>query len=712
MSLTHAQQALKQYFGYDTFRPMQREIVQSILEGKDVLVLMPTGGGKSICYQIPALVLEGVCVVVSPLIALMKDQVEGLLANGVPAAFLNSSQTAPEQHEVEQRVLAGQVKLLYVSPEKLLTRSFFSFMQTVRPSLVAIDEAHCISAWGHDFRPEYTQLKHLKQQFPQTPVVALTATADKATRKDIITQLDLADPEVFVASFDRPNLSLTVVPGQKRLQQIVAFIQKRPGQSGIVYCLSRREAESVAARLNEHGIPAGYYHAGMPDRERALAQEAFIKDAKPIICATVAFGMGIDKSNVRWIIHHNLPKNIESYYQEIGRAGRDGLPSDTLLMYSYADYLKLQGFVEESGQMELQQAKLDRMKQFAESSICRRRMLLSYFGEHLDRDCGNCDICLNPPKRFDGTEIAQKALSAVARMRERVGVGMLIDVLRGSGRKEVFELGYNEIKTYGAGRDISYLDWQLLVWQLLNLGLLEVAYDEGHVLKLTEASREVLFGKRQVELIKPSEAEQHAQRAQEQAKPKAEKELLEEALFQRLRELRKTLADRLGLPPYLIFNDATLQEMAREMPVQEREMKAISGVGQKKYEQFGEEFAAAILDFATEQAKNGAKVPRATYLLTYDLYLQGLDVEGIAQTRQLASTTIEGHIAQLYEQGFNVDIYRFISAKELELVGAGLRQIGHSNSLKPLFEHLGEAIDYGKLRLGTAYWRKQEGVTA
>ncbi len=708
-TMDDAKQALKKFFGYDSFRPMQSEIIETVLGGKDALVLMPTGGGKSICFQVPAIISEGTCIVVSPLIALMKDQVEGLRANGVPAAFINSSLSFSEQQEIESQVLEGNIKLLYVSPEKLLSQGFFNFMQVMQLSLIAIDEAHCISAWGHDFRPEYTQLKHLKAQFPQVPIIALTATADKTTRKDIISQLQLPEPEQFVASFDRPNIKLTVAPGQQRFKQLLKFVQDHPKDSGIIYCLSRRETERVAEKLQEKGINAGYYHAGLTPKQRSKMQEDFIKDKIPIMSATVAFGMGIDKSNVRWVVHYNMPKNLEGYYQEIGRAGRDGLNSDALLMYSYGDYMTLQGFVEESGQAELQQAKLDRMKQFAESSICRRRMLLSYFGEQMNEDCGNCDVCLNPPKRFDGTVLAQKALSAIARLKERVGIGLLIDVLRGSSRKEIMENGYHQIKTYGAGRDLSYFDWQQLVWQLLNLGLLEVAYDEGHALKLTEGSKEVLFNGRKVELIRPADAQAHAHQKQVQSKPKSEKEELEETLFQELRELRKQVADDQGIPPYLVFNDATLKEMAKEMPVTLEAILKVSGVGQKKAEQFGLIFIEAIISFIVEQVKGGKKVKGSTYLLTYELYQNGYSLEDISRTREIGLTTVESHLSYLYEKGFNIDIYSFITEKELDEIGTALRKLGYPKSLKEVFEYLEERMSYGKIKLGTAYWNKKEG---
>ena len=456
MNQENAQTALKKYFGYDTFRPMQAEIIQSVYDKKDALILMPTGGGKSICFQIPAITMEGMGVVVSPLISLMKDQVESLRANGIKAAFLNSSLGISEQRAVEDAIFNQQIDLIYVSPEKIVSPNFLSLLKRVEIALFAIDEAHCISAWGHDFRPEYTRLKFIKKQFPDTPVIALTATADKATRKDIARQLDLENPAIYVASFDRPNLSLAVRPGQKRFEQIIEFIKKRPNQPGIIYCLSRKSTENIARKLQGKGLKANFYHAGMPDFQRSEVQEDFINDAIDIVCATIAFGMGIDKSNVRWVIHYNLPKNIESFYQEIGRSGRDGTAASTLLFYSYADVMNLREILtnNDSTQRDLKLAKLERMQQYAESLSCRRKILLNYFSEPFNKNCGNCDICKNPPQYFDGTVIAQKALSAVFRLKEKVGSSMLIDVLRGSSRKDLLERGYQHIKTYAVGREV------------------------------------------------------------------------------------------------------------------------------------------------------------------------------------------------------------------------------------------------------------------
>jgi ATP-dependent DNA helicase RecQ len=599
MDLTNAQPALKKYFGYDHFRPMQAEIISKVYEGRDTLVLMPTGGGKSICYQIPAVTMPGMAIVVSPLISLMKDQVEGLRANGIRAAYLNSSLDDLGQRLVEEEAMQGKLDLLYVSPEKLVSQNFLPLLKSARPCLFAIDEAHCISAWGHDFRPEYTQMRFLKREFPLTPIIALTATADKLTRRDIARQLQLDQPEVFIASFDRPNLSLEVRPGQRRLEQILAFLKQRPKQPGIIYCLSRRSTEELAEKLQAKGIAASFYHAGMDADERAAVQEDFINDRQQIICATVAFGMGIDKSNVRWVIHYNLPKNIESYYQEIGRAGRDGAQADTLLFYSYQDTMVLRDILQknESEMIDLKLAKLERMQQYAEAVGCRRRILLSYFGEDAKEDCGNCDVCKNPPSAFDGTVIAQKALSAIHRLRQQVGMTTLIDVLRGSGKKEIYERGYHQIKTYGAGRDIPLLEWQHYLLQLLNLGYVEIAHEQHGALQLTPASQRLLFNGEKVQLVRFATIRERQQTERTQAKQSAKPERVRDALFEKLRLLRLELARERGLPPYIVFSDATLEEMAAARPANDEEMKHISGVGERKLHLYGSYFIEAIAKY-------------------------------------------------------------------------------------------------------------------
>ncbi|WP_114779292.1 DNA helicase RecQ [Botryobacter ruber] len=710
MEIREAREALKLYFGYDQFRPMQEDIVSNILKGKDVVVLMPTGGGKSICYQVPAVVKKGICVVVSPLIALMKDQVEALLVNGIPAAYINSSQGAEEQYKIENQCLDNQLKLLYVSPEKLLSAGFFAFLKRLNISLFAVDEAHCISAWGHDFRPEYTQLRALKQQFPQVPVVALTATADRLTQKDIQEQLHLQNPEVFVASFDRPNINLSVRPGRDRYNRIRDFLDKRQGQPGIIYCLSRKSTESLAGKLKKDGYSVTFYHAGMSPNQRAKAQEDFLRDNVQIVCATIAFGMGIDKSNVRWVIHYNLPKNIEGYYQEIGRAGRDGAKSDALLFYSYADVMSMRNMLSEGergqkSQLELQLVKLERMQQYAEAAICRRRILLQYFGETMEKPCGNCDICRNPPVTFDGTLLAQKALSAIARTQEQANMGLLVDVLRGSRNSQVLQAGFDKIKTYGAGRDISPMDWQRYLHQMINAGLIELAYDQNYTLKLTEQSRRVLFENRKVELVKFEEVRQTEEVPLVKARPK--KELIKDALFDKLRALRKRLADEQNVPPYVVFSDATLQEMAAERPTNRISMLAIGGVGAQKFDRYGEDFMNEIMHFITEEQDKGNKIKGATHLVTFEAYKQGFTPEQIAQQRNLNLATIYSHIAALYEQGYDIRIGNFLSKAEYQVIARAIEKMGPDAKLKDLFELLGEAYDYYKIRLSLAVYKKQ-----
>lgn len=705
MDITSAQTALKKYFGYDQFRPMQADIIGTILNKQDAVVLMPTGGGKSICYQIPSVILPGCSVVVSPLISLMKDQVEGLRANGIKASFLNSSLSSSEQREVEEEFYQSQIDLLYVSPEKLLSQEFFPLLKRADVNLFAIDEAHCISSWGHDFRPEYTRLGFLKEQFPGVPLIALTATADKITRKDIVDKLRLESPKLFVASFDRPNLSLEVRPGQKRLEQILAFLAQRPKDSGIIYCLSRKRTEEVAAKLNDRGFKAAYYHAGMSSGERDAVQEDFINDNTPIICATIAFGMGIDKSNVRWIIHYNLPKNIEGYYQEIGRAGRDGAKAATLLFYSYADVSLMQDIIEknESENAEVQLAKLERMQQYAESMACRRRILLNYFGEDLSENCGNCDICKNPPEYIDGTVIAQKALSAVYRLKEQVGVNMLINVLRASGRREILERGYDKIKTYGAGRDIPFVEWRDYTHQLINLGYLEVAHDQHNVLKLTPASQRVLFEKEPVQLVRMTTVKERLKAEKAKAKasaPKTRRQRTRDELFEELRQLRKRLSQERGIPPYLVFSDATLEEMSATRPMNDLEMQRVSGVGQRKLQLYGDVFQEAIRDYVR---RNSQHVSGATVLVTYDFYKEKLSIEEIARERNLSPATIYSHLEELLRNGYEIDIFRYISEEEAERIWKSSRYVEQPARLKDLYELMNKEIPYEKIRLALAY---------
>ena len=601
-------QTLKTYFGYDSFRPLQEDIIRHLMDRKDALVLMPTGGGKSICYQLPALLSEGTAVVVSPLISLMKDQVETLCANGIAAGALNSNNDETENASLRRACMEGKLKLLYISPEKLLAEANY-LLRDMHISLFAIDEAHCISQWGHDFRPEYTQMGILHQLFPQVPIIALTATADKITREDIIKQLHLNQPRIFISSFDRPNLSLTVKRGYQQKEKskaILDFIARHPGESGIIYCMSRSKTETVAQMLQKQGIKSAVYHAGLSSERRAEAQDDFINDRVQVVCATIAFGMGIDKSNVRWVIHYNLPKSIESFYQEIGRAGRDGMPSDTLLFYSLADLILLTKFATDSGQQSINLEKLQRMQQYAEADICRRRILLSYFGENTTCDCGNCDVCKNPPERFDGTIIVQKALSAIARSEQQIGTGILVDILRGNMSSEVTERGYHRLKTFGAGREVPVRDWHDYLLQMLQLGYFEIAYNENNHLKITQSGTDVLFGRARALLvtIRREEAVQ-ATKGRKRKATVPTKELPlglpnteSGELFEALRTLRKRLADQEALPAYIVLSDKVLHLLSASRPTTIEEFGNISGIGEYKKKKYGKEFVDLIRKYS------------------------------------------------------------------------------------------------------------------
>ncbi len=677
---------LKTHFGFDTFRPNQQEIIENVLAGKNTLAIMPTGGGKSLCFQLPALTLEGTAIVISPLIALMKDQVDALNANGISASYYNSSQVPEVQEEVLTNLMTGQLKLLYVAPESLWNLT--NYFSKTEISLIAVDEAHCISSWGHDFRPAYTQLSRLQDEFPKTPVIALTATADRATQDDIVKQLGIGSARRFVSSFDRPNLYLDVRPGQQRMQQVLKFLKNKETQSGIIYCLSRKSTEAIASKLVAKGYKAQAYHAGIEAEERSRIQDDFINDRAPIIVATIAFGMGIDKSNVRWVIHYNMPKNIEGYYQEIGRSGRDGLPAHGLMFYSFADVIMLRKFAQGTQTEEFQLAKLERMQQFAEALSCRRKALLNYFGEHMTQDCGNCDICKTPPQYIDGTIIAQKVCSGVARLKEQEAMGMLIDVLRGSHNAQVVEKGYQNLKTFGAAKDIPWKDLQQYVIQLLNQGVLEIWFHENGRLVLTPTAKKILFEGKKVrlaDLMQPEAVTIPKERTTKKRKD----------LFEKLRTLRTKLATEAGVPAYVIFSDASLEDMENKLPKTVADFAEISGVGRAKLEKYADVFLQVV---AKHQDAQENKV--ATHERSLQLFEKGLTVPEISKKRGISVNTVYGHFLKMHELGHKIDLSQFISTEEISAVQKAKLKLENPDGLKLYFDYFEEKMPYWKIKFG------------
>ena len=689
---------LEEVFGYKKFRPLQEEIINRTIAGKDSLVLMPTGGGKSMCFQIPALCLEGITIVVSPLISLMKDQVQALQANGVKASFFNSSLSPFEENTVIRNAISGNTRILYLSPEKLIAVKD-SWLKQLTISLVAIDEAHCVSMWGHDFRKEYTQLNSFRKSLAHVPFIALTATADKSTRVDIVEQLGLDNSELFISSFDRENISIDVrgnISKKDKLNQIVDFINSKPNESGIIYCLSRKNTEELSAYLNSCGIDSKCYHAGMDGLNRAQVQTDFINDSSKIIVATIAFGMGIDKSNVRWVIHSNLPKNLEGYYQEIGRAGRDGLPSETLLFYSMRDVVLYRQFAEDSANAEMQIDKLNRMLQFSQAKSCRRKILLSYFGEFLADNCNNCDACSNPPNNFEATIIAQKALSVTARMQEKEPLVMAVNVLRGSQSAKVFDNKYHLLKTYGIGKDISFYDWNDYFIQLTNLGALEIAYNESSALKITPYGWTILKGENTIELSKPIAKEDKNKK--KATKKGTTKGTTNKALYEELRSIRTQLAKEENVPPYIIFSDKSLNDMVSLLPKTSSNFLDVSGVGQAKLEKYGSKFLAVINAFKTKQENTSS----TTVASSFELYKQGLSLDAIAKERKLKSTTILVHLVDAFIEGKEIDLSSYVSEDNIKFVLDAYEKCEQPLAMKPIFDLLEEKVSYNEIRVALA----------
>ena len=686
----------------------QEAVIETVLGRKDCVVLMPTGGGKSLCYQIPALILDGLTIVISPLIALMKDQVDALRANGIEASFLNSTQSTTEQVEVFRAAREGRIKLLYIAPERLLQSGdqFLDFLEQINISLFAIDEAHCISSWGHDFRPEYLRLAALKERFPEIPVIALTATADRLVRTDIVERLNIGRAEIFVSSFNRPNIFYAVEPKKNSYSQLLDYLEKRKDDSGIIYCLSRASVDSLAADLRDEGYSALPYHAGLDKRVRDEHQESFLKDETKIIVATIAFGMGIDKSNVRFVVHMDLPKNVESYYQETGRAGRDGLSSDALLFFSWADVLKLKKFAEVEGnseQSEIMLKKLDQMGKFGDLRSCRRQFLLKYFSEDLNQKCGNCDNCTTVLEKFDGTVIAQKALSAVYRTGQRFGIAYLVDLLRGSGSARIRD-EHKNLKTYGVGADITKDHWFEYFRDLIAQGFLAQNDGEFPTLALTKTSMDVLAGKTQVDLVKIKIKAAKGKKLS----PDASHPHIPE-LFDALRQLRTTFARSENVPPYVVFSDATLVEMATYLPQNDLEMRRISGVGDLKFDKYGADFLNEIRNYCVRNklvSRIGLKHPgkerrqkakHDTYRTTLRLFQDGKSIEEIAKERGLGLSTIEGHLARFVGTG-ELALDQMVKVEKIETIRNAILEFGGEGFIGPVKTALGDDYSYGEIK--------------
>ena len=694
-------QLLKDVWGFTSFRLHQSDIIDMVLQGQDSLVIMPTGGGKSMCYQLPALLKEGTAVVISPLIALMNDQVSALKIAGVAVEAYHSNVDRNGLKEIEHQLSSCKLKMIYVSPERANTPEFVEMISRIKLSLVAIDEAHCVSVWGNDFRPDYILLNRLRDKFLDIPFIALTATADAATQEDICKQLHLRNPKRFVSSFERSNISVESRPADNRYQQVRDFIHRKGKGSGIIYCLSRKETERLSAKLRTAGFNCDFYHAGMDAEDRNRVQKAFQEDEVQFICATIAFGMGIDKSNIRWIIHYSMPKNLEGYYQEIGRAGRDGDPALALLFYSYADYGMLRKFIDESSAEEafkmVQYAKLARMWEYASAYECRTNIVLSYFGEYRSGPCGYCDNCTHPPKYKDGNILAQKALSAIVRCKEDVTLNTLVDILRGSYKEEIIQNGFNSIKTFGSGRDISFINWKIYITQMINQGLIRIDYTAGFRLKMTPLSKEVLFGNRKVTLFDPLTTDMEA------AKPKPVNKRVapEEGLLHKFKAWRIGLAKEKGVPAFVIFADKVLENIVESQPLTHADLLQVEGIGKAKLEQYGNDILAIIQGHVSD-GDNGIRLKGKTYLETYRLYKQGYLPEAIAKERNIQPTTVYSHLAYLYNKGEDIDIKQYVSDDEIREVEIAWKRTGKEMALAPIAEYLKQPMEYHKIRLALA----------
>ena len=713
---------LKQVFGFPAFRPLQEEIIRDTLAGKDVFAVLPTGGGKSLCFQLPALARQGLTVVISPLIALMKDQVDALQAAGVPATFLNSSLAPGESRPRLRGLHNGEFRLLYVAPERLMLPGFTDDLIRWQPNLFAIDEAHCISEWGHDFRPEYRQLASLRNQFADTPMMALTATATDRVRRDIVAQLHLRSPACYVASFNRPNLTYRVFAKSSGYEQVLGFARARPRESGIVYCQARKTTEALAARLNADGVRAAPYHAGLEPADRSRNQEAFLRDEVRVVCATIAFGMGINKPNVRFVIHYDLPKNIEGYYQETGRAGRDGLPSECALLFSPGDRVKYGRFIDEKPdpkEREIARVQLEQIVHYAESGTCRRVFLLDYFGEQFAGECAGCDNCLAPRQTWDGTIAAQKFLSCVFRIREKsgfgVGINHVVEVLCGADTERIRKWGHQSLSTYGIGSEHSRNEWAAIGRELVRLGLLRQDSDKFNTAEITEDGRAALKSRQRVTLTRPVTAAQPA-------KHRAGEIACDEALFEKLRELRKQLADERAVPPYIIFSDVSLRQMARFYPETERDFARISGVGDRKLQEFGAQFLSIIAvhlksnprQIFADDSFDAPPMPaharlNDTAFTTLQLFQRGKSVDEIARARSLKQTTICGHLLDAITAGENVEIERLIDSPGQREIGAAFARFGFGN-ITGAFESLGGRYSYDQLRIFRAIAQRSQNA--